>query len=89
MDRYDLIRGAQQQNQPAPNSLVPIDQAPVLPAANGSALPLGQSALKVPPPMGLSNPADEKAPAPVTTAPVARPQEETPSSNTNSGAVWR
>ena len=89
MDRYDLIRGAQQQNQPAPNSLVPIDQAPVLPAANGNALPLGQSALKVPPPMGLSNPADEKAPAPVTTAPVARPQEETPSSNTNSGAVWR
>ncbi len=88
MDRYDLIRGAQQQNQPVPNSMVPINEAPVLPAANGSALPLGQSALKMPPPLGISNPADEKAPAPVVTAPVARPQE-TPTTNTNSGAVWR
>ena len=88
MDRYDLIRGAQQQNQPVPNSMVPINEAPVLPAANGNALPLGQSALKMPPPLGLSNPADEKAPAPVATTPAARPQE-TPSSNTNSGAVWR
>ena len=82
------IRGAQQQNQPVPNSMVPINEAPVLPAANGSALPLGQSALKMPPPLGISNPADEKAPAPVVTAPVARPQE-TPTTNTNSGAVWR
>ena len=88
MDRYDLIRGAQQQNQPVPNSMVPINEAPVLPAANGSALPLGQSALKMPPPLGISNPADEKAPAPVVTAPVARPQDA-PTSNTNSGAVWR
>ena len=88
MDRYDLIRGAQQQNQPVPNSMVPINEAPVLPAANGSALPLGQSALKMPPPLGISNPADEKAPAPVVTAPVARPQDA-PTTNTNSGAVWR
>ena len=88
MDRYDLIRGAQQQNQPAPNSMVPINEAPVLPAANGNAVPLGQSALKVPPPLGMSNPADEKAPAPVVAAPVARPQDA-PASSTSNGAVWR
>ena len=88
MDRYDLIRGAQQQNQPTPSSMVPINEAPVLPTASGYALPLGQSALKVPPPLGLSNPADEKALAPTATTPTARPQDP-PSSNPNSGAVWR
>lgn len=31
MDRYDLMRGFQQGAQPAPNPMLPIDQAPVLP----------------------------------------------------------
>lgn len=89
MDRYDLIRGAQQQNQPTPNSLVPINEAPVAPAANNNPLPLGQSALKVvPQPMGMSNPVDEKTQAPAAATPAARPQE-TPANPTTNGAVWR
>ena len=79
MDRYDLIRGAQQHNQPSPNLMVPINQAPVLPAAHAQPQALGQSALK-PPPLGLSNPADEKKP---TAAP---PSPAAPAGN---GAVWR
>ena len=33
IDRYDLMRGAQQGNQPEPSSVLQINQAPVLPAA--------------------------------------------------------
>jgi general secretion pathway protein D len=31
MDRYDLIRGLQNETQPQPRMLVPVNQAPVLP----------------------------------------------------------
>ena len=33
MDRYELMRGAQQQAQPAGNALVPVNQGPVMPEA--------------------------------------------------------
>jgi len=32
MDRYDLMRSGQKNNQPQANSMVPIDEAPQLPA---------------------------------------------------------
>jgi general secretion pathway protein D len=35
MDRYDLMRSGMQDAQPAPSSLVPINEAPVLPAPQG------------------------------------------------------
>ena len=33
LDRYDLMRASQQQAQPVPSTLVPVNEAPVLPAA--------------------------------------------------------
>ena len=38
-DRYDQIRGAQQATQPEPNVLIPVDEAPVLPALPAPATP--------------------------------------------------
>ena len=35
LDRYDLIRAQQQKAQPAPNAMLPIQSAPVLPPAAG------------------------------------------------------
>jgi general secretion pathway protein D len=35
MDRYDLIRGAQQNAQPKASILVPINESPVLPPMHG------------------------------------------------------
>jgi general secretion pathway protein D len=43
LDRYDLIRGAQQDAQPRPSFLVPINESPVLPASpkvEGTTVPL-------------------------------------------------
>jgi general secretion pathway protein D len=37
MDRYDLMRGTQQDGQPLTRELVPVNQAPVLPAARAAA----------------------------------------------------
>ncbi len=34
LDRYDLIRARQQEAQPAPNVLIPLKDAPVLPPMN-------------------------------------------------------
>ncbi|MFN0185175.1 MAG: secretin N-terminal domain-containing protein, partial [Aquabacterium sp.] len=43
MDRYELIRARQQDAQPAPHPVLPIDAAPVLPARPpGPAMPSGQ-----------------------------------------------
>jgi len=47
MDRYDLMRSGMQDAQPAPSSLVPINEAPVLsapPVKSAAALPAGVSA---------------------------------------------
>jgi general secretion pathway protein D len=35
MDRYDLMRTGMQTAQPTPSSMVPVNEAPVLPAAQG------------------------------------------------------
>jgi len=37
LDRYDLIRAQQRDNQPNPSFLLPINEAPVLPAPNAAA----------------------------------------------------
>ncbi len=66
VDRYEAIRAFQQRAQPAPNRLLPIDEAPVLPAlapAVGSAAP---AAVPVPPPLAVP-------PAPVPQSPVPSP----------------
>jgi len=39
-DRYEMMRGAQQQAQPAPSVMVPINEAPVLPPAPAVAKPV-------------------------------------------------
>jgi general secretion pathway protein D len=36
MDRYELMRGSQQDAQPLSRDLVPVNQAPVLPAARAA-----------------------------------------------------
>jgi general secretion pathway protein D len=33
LDRYDRIRGQQQETQPTPSVVLPVDEAPVLPAS--------------------------------------------------------
>jgi general secretion pathway protein D len=44
LDRYEAIRAQQQAGQPAPRTLLPVNDAPVLPAtpAKGQPLPLVQ-----------------------------------------------
>lgn len=57
MDRYDLMRGVQERNQPAENAMLPVKDAPILspvnPAANTTP-PGGRPALNPPKPMGIS-----------------------------------
>jgi general secretion pathway protein D len=75
MDRYDLMRGVQERNQPAENAMLPVKDAPILspvnPAAN-VAPPGARPALNPPKPMGIATDTrmDGTTPAP---APVAVP----------------
>ena len=57
VDRYDEIRGRQQNAQPQPSVVVPINEAPVLPA-----LPPRREPLTTPPPAAERAPAQPKAP---------------------------
>ena len=58
IDRYDLMRTKQQNAQPTPSSLVPVNEAPVMPQLTRPAPPINtQEPLK---------------PAPATTAPSVR-----------------
>ena len=72
MDRYDLMRGAQQNAQPLPSSVVKVNEAPVLPLQAQPASRPGESIappmLQVPlisPPVvrGVPQPADSNFPA--------------------------
>ncbi len=51
LDRYDLIRATQQASQPVRNPLIPLQDAPVLPALPGSSAP----AASEPPPVPASS----------------------------------
>ncbi len=51
MDRYDLMRGAQQNAQPVVNVTLPVNEAPVLPAAPPRPTPTAPGAYPVYPPL--------------------------------------
>ncbi len=73
MDRYDLMRGLQQNAQPTPSATVPINEGPLLPALAEQPFPgnpIDAAPLLRPPPIAL--PAPELAPV---TAPAFVPQE--------------
>ena len=65
LDRYDLMRGLQQNAQPVPSSTVPINEAPLLPALaeRPAELPLLSSNAVVP--MAAPAPVSPPAPTPV------------------------
>ena len=73
MDRYDLMRGLQQNAQPTPSATVPINEGPLLPALAEQPFPgnpIDAAPLLLPTPIAL--PAPELAPV---TAPAFVPQE--------------
>ncbi len=73
MDRYDLMRGLQQNAQPTPSATVPINEGPLLPALAEQPFPgnpIDAAPLLRPTPIAL--PAPELAPV---TAPAFVPQE--------------
>ena len=73
MDRYDLMRGLQQNAQPTPSATVPINEGPLLPALLEQPFPgnpIDAAPLLLPTPIAL--PAPELAPV---TAPAFVPQE--------------
>jgi general secretion pathway protein D len=43
LDRYDMIRAQQNDSQPAPNALLPVQSPAVLPPANSASVPIGGS----------------------------------------------
>jgi general secretion pathway protein D len=64
LDRYDYIRAEQQNSQPPPNSVLQINESPVLPPIRPEAI----SPVGVPRPLG-----DVKPPPPVAVPSVATP----------------
>ncbi len=90
-DRYDLMRGAQQNAQPVQRVTIPVNEAPVLPPAPPRQTPAPAPGTYptypplLPPatlgPSGTSKPAPEPAPGP-TPAPAPSPLPTTPLPNT-------
>jgi len=64
LDRYDQLRTRQSGSQPAPNVLLPVDRAPVLPPTVDASKPVPIAPLDAPPP-----PADPAASAAPRTSP--------------------
>ncbi len=86
IDRYDQIRGLQQSGQPTPSRLLPINQAPVMPALPGSK-PLQDGANTTP--LGQIRPAvNNPVPDPSqNAAPAAGPDSAWPPAVVNPGAT--
>ncbi|HSW16824.1 MAG TPA: type II secretion system secretin GspD [Ramlibacter sp.] len=74
LDRYDLMRGKQQDAQPIPSSVVPINASPVLPAV--TSVPRKRAPIAPLPPPSEGGPPVQTPPA-ATTTPVA-PADATP-----------
>jgi general secretion pathway protein D len=74
LDRYDYIRAEQQGSQPTPNSILQINESPVLPAVRPEAIG----------PAGVPRPLGEAAPPPpvsVPSVPVPAPDAAPPKTN--------